>query len=241
MLRYILFVIVTCLTSIVHARDMVVIQSTLPGVFSAGQILSSQNPLIVPKDSEITLVFDTGDTLTVRGFYEGKVKKPESDQVLANPELVSTLASLIRGEYESPVKTVMRANSEEIPQNIWQVDLSTNKRHYCVKAPDSVMLWRPKNESRSASRLLIKHKMTGKNSQLMWPAHQSTLAWPNDLPIIYGDTYTVELENLHGGSSFKKLVLYQLPQDLPTTSHKIVWMAGKGCIPQANRLLASLR
>jgi hypothetical protein len=118
---------------------------------------------------------------------------------------------------------------------------STRKRFFCIAPSSHVVLWRPKKQSHSASLLLIKHKSSGEEAKVVWPAYQTTLKWPNDLPVVYGDTYTVEVKPRRGSPSFKKLVLYQLPDSLPTKSHKVVWMAGRGCIPQANMLLASLR
>ena len=242
MLRTIVLIGIAYLTSVAcAAEDMLIVHSTATDSLTAGQILDSQMPLAVPEEAKITFVFETGDLLSVKGPYEGLIEKPQLNRDFADPKLLPILANLIRGEYEPLKKTALRANAHEIPQSIWQVNLSNNKRHYCVKTPDSVLLWRPKSESKSASRLLIKHKTSGQRIQTVWPAHQSTLNWPRKLPLVYGDTYTVELKNLRGGSSFKKLVLYQLPENLPTTSHKVVWMAGKGCIPQASRLLASLR
>jgi len=241
MLRTILLIGIAYLTNIAYAGDMVIVHSTATETFPTGQILDSQTPLNLPENAELTFVFETGDVLSLNGPYQGLVEKPESNNTFVDPNLVPTLSSLVRGDYEPLKKGILRAKSHEIPQSIWQVNLSNNKRHYCVKTTDQVLLWRPKSESKSASRLVIKHKNSGQHIQTMWPAHQSTLIWPKNLPIVYGDTYTVELKNLRGGSSFKKLVLYQLPQNLPTNSHTVVWMAGKGCIPQANRLLASLR
>ena len=242
MLRTIVLIGIAYLTSIAHAENMVVVHSTATEAFPVGQILDSRTSLIVPENAKIIFVFETGDALSLKGPYQGLIEKPQSNNAFTDPNLIPTLASLVRGEYEPLRKTVLRAAStRKVPQSIWQVNLSNNKRHYCVKPTNRVLLWRSKSESKSASRLLIKHKISGQHIQTMWPAHQSTLVWPKKLPLVYGDTYTVELKNLRGGSSFKKLVLFQLPKNLPTTSHKVVWMAGKGCIPQANRLLASLR
>jgi len=241
MLKTFVLIGIAYLSSIAYADDIVIVRSTETETLSAGQILDSQTPLVLPENAELTLVSETGDVLSLKGPYQGLIKMPNSNSAFADPNLISTLSSLVRGDYEPLEKTALRAKSHEIPQSIWQVNLSNNKRHYCVKMAESVLLWRPKNESKSASRLVIKHKNSGQHVQTMWPAHQSTLVWPKNLPIVYGDTYTVELKNLRGGSSFKKLVLYQLPPNLPTNSHKVVWMAGRGCIPQANRLLASLR
>jgi len=118
---------------------------------------------------------------------------------------------------------------------------NTSERYYCIAPSSNVVLWRPEEQSKTASMLHIKHKSSGKKARVVWPAYQTTLKWPQSLPVIYGETYAVKVKTRQKSPKFKKLILYQVPTELPTDSHKIVWMVGRGCIPQANLLLASLR
>lgn len=219
----------------VSAADMVVIHSTTVHL-PKGQLLESQKPINLSQDDELTVIFSTGGVQTLRGPYQGKASDPFKHTHKADPNLITALADSVNQTHWQPL--VLRGQHTQ-PDDIWLIDISTKKRFYCVAPSSQVTLWRPKDPS--AARLSIKHKTTGRHTQNMWPAQKTTFPWPNNLPIVYGDTYTLELEARQRSVLFKKLVLYQLPDSLPTDSHKVVWMVGKGCIPQANMLLASLR
>ncbi len=215
-----------------QAADMVVIHSNVIQEFSEGQLLDSSTPINLTKSAEITVVFANGRVRTLKGPYQGKLTRPFSDHK-SDPNLVATLAELLLNNKNKKVRGTLQPSKD-----IWLIDVSTPKRYYCIEPSRNVILLRPK--SQGASTLLIKHKRTSTEVEAKWPARKRTLSWPNLLPIFYGDTYTIEITD-RNHSVFKKLVLYQLPRSLPTDSHKVVWMVGRGCIPQANLLLASLR
>ncbi|MCK5876371.1 MAG: hypothetical protein KAG43_01950 [Candidatus Marithrix sp.] len=219
MFRFIMLIL--CM-NIVHAADMVIIHSNV-AQYTEGQLLDSKTTIFdLPEPtSEITVVFANGDIKTVNGPHHGIV-----------PDLLTTLSKMLTEN-----KLNLRG-SAKYPKNLWLVDVNTSKRFSCVAPSSKVVLWRP--SSKSASTLTITHKTSNKKAVVKWPAKQVTLKWPSSLPVVYGDSYTLELKN-RSGSSFKILVLYKLPSGLPTISHKVVWMVGRGCISQANRLLSSLR
>ena len=220
--------------NIAQAAEMVVIRSNATNLFPKGQLLENNISFNLPAQAEVTVAFASGGIQTVVGPYQGFFTDPLPKNK-ADPDLVKQLAAFV-----TQTETFRTTATSQQPNSVWMVDVSTTKRFYCVAASDRVRLWRPGSQSKNASTLKIKHKSTGKEVQVVWPARQKTLKWPSHLPIVYGDTYTVELKT-RSSSSFKKLVLYQLPESLPTESHKVVWMVGRGCIPQANMLLASLR
>ncbi len=227
-------------TGLAASADMVVIRSQ-GTEFIAGQTLSQQQTIDLTAAAELTVVFNSGQVLTVRGPYHDKLQDKTSATAILQQEthIVETLAQFLQESQTSA--TTLRAQVSDSPDDIWAIDVSTNKRHYCVTDGRDIVLWRSDNDSGTASNLLIKHKDSGREVQMTWPANQTTVTWPRSLPIVYGDTYTVEVTSRRGNASFKKLVLYQLPSTLPTQSHQIVWMVGRGCIPQANLLLAKLR
>lgn len=243
-------ILLISMISMVQAQDMVVIYSTDLKTFPEGKLLGSHTPIDLLDSKEITVVFASGGVTKVIGPYKGVIRDPQPNHkpFLINinhktntpPKFVEVIAGL--SQFLKNDELIPATRGPIKPQELWLVDAtSTRKRFYCIAPSSRVTLWRPKKETHSASLLLIKHKSSGKKAKLVWPAYQATLQWPNDLPVIYGDTYTVEVKPRRGSPSFKKLVLYQLPDSLPTESHKVVWMAGRGCIPQANMLLASLR
>lgn len=231
MFRFMVFLLCTWM-GMVQASELVVIRSTHENLLAKGDILNTQATVTLPENSKVTVVFDSGNPLTVTGPYQGKLIDPAPRA--PTPQLVASLATLLRDN------TVVRGEMDN--SDLWSIDVDNgSKRYYCVIAGEKVNLSRSASDSETASSLLLKHKTSGQQVQLTFPANQISLAWPASLPIIYGDTYTVETKTLRGRSSFKKLILYQLPDDLPTKSHQVVWMATKGCTSQASMLLVSLR
>lgn len=229
--------------NLVHAADnSVVIHSSDSQLFSPGQLLNLKKPVYLPPKVKITVVFPTGGVETVTGPYNSPLTDPLADANKIEPKLVEKLANFISEQARQPVDSNTRATKLlSSQQPMWAVDVNTSERYYCIAPSSNVVLWRPKGESQTASLLYIKHKSSGKKAKIVWPARQTTLKWPASLPIIYGETYNVEIKTRQRSPKFKKLILYQVPTELPTDSHKIVWMVGRGCIPQANLLLASLR
>lgn len=198
--------------------------------------VKNNTPLFLSENAKMTVMFANGNVQEISGPYKGILTNSSPNNKVA-PQLVTALTDFLE-KREPRLRGKLRKRDD-----IWRVDVSAgSKRFYCV-APSSnrVILWRPKDQSQSASDLVIKHKPSGQKETVKWPAGETTLDWPSSLPVYYGDTYTVEVKTRNGLSSFKKLILYQLPDSLPTDSHKLVWMVGRGCIPQANMLLASLR
>ncbi len=247
----ILLLSIITLVSIAQAADMVVIHSNASDLYPRGKILDNQTPINLPTDSTITVVFGSGKVQTIKGPFEGQLQDTSKNNALANiqlaavadtknndldnKKLITTLAQFLTE------RTTIRSLSSVQPKNLWLVDVSTPaKRFYCVAPAAPIILWRPEEQSQTASTLFIKHKSNGQKVSLEWPAHQTTLAWPSDLPVMYGDTYIVEVKTTRY-STIKNLVLYQLPDSLPTNSHKVVWMVGRGCLLQANILLTNLR
>lgn len=236
MIKYSILFLSIILSTFVQASDNMVVIESNTEFYQVGQLLDSQFSVKLPDQTHLTVVFATGGVQTVTGPYQDKLTDPLSHHP-SDPLLVTTLATYLKDD-----GLVRRSAPSRFSKNVWVVDVTDNKRNYCVTPSNRVTLWRPENLSENAGSLLIKHKSSGEQAQETWPARQTTLGWPSHLlPIHFGDTYTVELKNHQSGPSFKKLVLYQVPDDLPTESHKVVWMIGRGCIPQANKLLASLR
>lgn len=229
MFRFVIFFILAWASG-AQAAEFLVIRAIPENVMTKGDILNTQAMVNLPAHAEITVVFDSGNTLTVKGPYQGKLADPTPRP--ATPQLLASLSTFIHDS------TVVRG--EATTGDLWSVDVDSSKRYYCV-ADAKVNLSRSAEDSNTASTVLLKHKTSGQQVQLTFPANQTTLAWPASLPIIYGDTYTLEMKTLRGRSSFKKLILYQLPSDLATKSHQVVWMVAKGCTAQANSLFVSLR
>jgi hypothetical protein len=237
-LSVLLFCLTSLLSSLVaQADDQAVVLLIKPSKslsLSEGDKLKNNQQINLPIGTEMIVAFGNGETQSFVGPFKGKLKIPVYDDLdFATEKFIDELVEFVK-ENEN-------TRGRETSDTAWSVvNVDTEVRYHCV-APSShgVVLWR--NQNTTASDVKITHKRTRKRVKLKWPANQETLKWPEKLPLHYGDTYTVKIKNRRGESRFKKLILYQLPDRLPTKSHKVVWMVGRGCIPQANILLASLR
>jgi hypothetical protein len=246
-----ILLVLCCIISVINlvhaADDIVVVRSTDSQLFSPGQLLDLKESVNLPPKAQITVVFPTGGVETITGPYNSPLTDPLGGTGETEPELVKKLANFITEQAHKPKDGNTRGTNDPntilLPsqQPMWAVDVNTSERYYCIAPSSNVVLWRPEDESQTASLLHIKHKSTGKKVRAVWPARQTTLKWPESLPITYGETYTIEVQTRQRSPKFKILILYQVPTELPTDSHKIVWMVGRGCVPQASLLLASLR
>lgn len=219
----------------VQASNAVIIYSNAD-TLSAGQLLDEQIIIHLTKKEEVSVAFATGGIQTLKGPYQGEITDPNKGEE-EDATLVSQLAQFIQNMKQN----IVIRGTQQYDIKLWMVDVNTLDRHYCVPASQQLKLFRPDEESKIASSVLIKHKATGKEVKVAWPARKVTLAWPRSLSLVYGDTYTVTVKSMQGQEHFKMIVLYRLPDSLPTEPHKVLWMAGRGCIPQAEMLLASLR
>ena len=229
---------ITSLVSVVHATDMVVVHSNITQSFPKGKLLDKNTPITLPAEAEITVIFVSGAVKTVTGPYHGILTEPLQNQEV-EPLDVNSLAQFLAQRTGTVRGTSPLLQQKQ--QDIWWVDVYKHGRFYCVAPAAKVTLWRPDEQSQTASRLIIKRKSTDEQAEIEWPAYQTTLEWPlEELPVIYEETYSVMVKT-RSSSSFRKVVLYQLPENLPTESHKVVWMVSRRCIGQAHMLLASLR
>lgn len=240
MFRLFVFLTASLLTSfsaLVCASDAIVVHSTVD-TLSSGQLLSKQAVINLTENSEITATFATGGVQTLKGPYHGRLIDPREGQQ-SDSTLIAGLAQLIQ-QLKAEQKTSVRGRQRN-NEGLWTVDVNSPKKYYCIPTSQQLMLSRLEEESKLASTVVIKHKETEQQTQVMWPARKNTLAWPDALPLVYGDTYTVSVNSVRGQEHFKMVILYRLPDSLPTESHKVVWMAGRGCTDQAEMLLVSLR
>lgn len=234
MFKFVIFIALWFASS-AYATDAVIIHSTVESL-PKGHVLAENALVNLGTNTEMTVAFATGGIQTLKGPYRGRLTDPLQGQQPADTALITGLVQLISQENKTAQRGEARGKAA-----LWSVDIDTHRRYYCVPSSQQITLSRPADESKMANTLLITHKESADLAQLTWPARQTTLTWPENLPPNYGDTYTLKVNSVYGQEYFKILILYRLPDSLPTESHKVIWMAGRGCIPQAEMLLASLR
>ena len=116
--------------------------------------------------------------------------------------------------------------------NIWRVDVAKSST-VCLADPANVTLWRA--DATKPVTLTVAAKGTSK--KLAWPAGQSLLAWPNDLPIADGTDYRLSW-GAPGGSSVKFKTLPTKPIGLEEMASSLI---RNGCQAQLDLLIETVK
>ena len=216
-----------------QAVDLVVISSTAPGL-KLGQIVNSGEPLQIPEGTTVTLVSNSGKTISLKGPHTGP-----SGFLSAGTDdtrLISSLAGLLSGSGKETASlgTIRSIRPPPPPTDPWVVDVSKSGDH-CVPAKGPVTLWRAKS---AVKRIFSLKNLSDRTKSLTdWPAGASTLKWPANVRLKDGARY---LARFKGSRAARKFVLHLVPDHLPSDAHGAAWMAEKGCRNQAKRLLSRL-
>lgn len=230
----VLGVILFALSSAAWAQDLVIVNSTAPSL-KPGQMVESDSPIEVPAGASVTLVSESGKILTLKGPRSGPPGMGGGGGGDAN--LLSSLSGLLSasGKETASLGTMRAVAPPMPPDDPWVINIGRSGDH-CVPKGGPVTLWRAK--SAKAVSLSLKSLTDRSKSKAAWPAGASSLQWPAGMTIADGAKY---LARLKGSRTASKLVLHLVPGDLPSDAHRAAWMAGKGCVKQARRLLARMR
>lgn len=190
-----------------------------------GHIYHGQNKLILTKKQSVTVVFCDGTTMVLKGI---KPTIPQRSQEGCHFNWFNSLIDDL-DTTTVPPDDDERGNGKSTP-NLWMIDVSTSAT-YCVRKR-RIALWRPE-ENREEIQFILTNQTTPPQSvTITWPAKKAILLWPSKMLIEEGGVYTAKL----GEGKANSLILHQLPSNISTNAQKMMWMAEKGCIPQARRL-----
>lgn len=229
-----LFLMAAAVTA--QAADLVVIAGGAPGL-TPGQVIKSGASIEVPAGATVTLVSESGKTVTITGPHKGPANIGGGGSGGGDARLISSLSGLLTGSGKDTASlgTMRAAFPPKPPINPWVIDTGQSGDH-CVPAKGPVTLWRAK--SAKARILSIKNLKDKTKSKADWPAGASTVDWPAGVTLKDEGRY---LTRLKGSRTARKFVLHLVPGSLPSDAHKAAWMAERGCVKQAKRLLAGLR
>jgi hypothetical protein len=216
------------------AAEFVVVAGGAPGLMP-GQVVQSGATLEIPAGASVTLVSESGKTLTLKGPYSGPAGTGAAGGGNPGPGLIKALSGLLTvSGRETASLGAMRGVQPSPPPDPWVVDIARSGDH-CVPAKDPVRLWRAKKDK--ARILFLKNLGDKSKSVTDWPAGSSALAWPAEVTLGDGGRYLLGLK----GSQARRFNLHLVPAGLPTDAHRAAWMAKKGCVIQAKQLLTKLR
>ena len=231
----VLVVIMFTVSTAARAQDLVVVSSTAPSV-APGQMIKSDASIDVPAGASVTLVSESGKILTLTGPHSG-LPGLEGRGGGGDANLLSSLSGLLSasGKETASLGTMRAVSPPKPPGDPWVINIGRSGDH-CVAKGGPATLWRAK--SAKAVTLTLKNLNDRSKAKAAWPAGAGTLQWPSGVTIAEGAKYLVRIK---GSRTASKLVLHLVPDDLPSEAHRAAWMAGKGCVKQARRLIARLR
>ncbi len=236
-LRTVLFLLslsLIAVTSKAWAQDLVVV-SAGTSKLQLGQIVKSDAPLDIPAGSTVTLVSESGKTVTLKGPHTGPAGV--SSKGRGDARLISSLSSLLSasGKETSSLGSMRAAGPPARPANPWVIDTGQSGDK-CASATGPITLWRGK--SKKSTIVSLRNLDDKSKTKTDWPAGASTLILPSDVTIVDGAHYLLRFK---GTRIVRKLKVHLVPGDLPSTPHKVAWMVEKGCKKQAMLLLTSIR
>lgn len=215
------------------AAQFFVAASTAPGL-ARGAIIDGDEPLSLPEGARVTLIAPDGKTVTLDGPFHGP---PGGGAGIGDRELFAALSDLVSSQNASIASLGgTRGGPESVPEDPFAVVLGASGSH-CVPAGQPLRLWRENTKRPSLLTIRPGNGTVQDTIEALWPEGAATMPWPEDLAPAEGVTYLIRLDS---DVSTTKVVLHRVPADLPSSAHRIAWMAEHGCARQALRLLEKL-
>ena len=219
--------------SVAQASEIVVIESTAPGV-EAGVFLDSADAVSIPAGASILIVEADGSTRTVEGPFDGPLgaaAAPDADSA----GLMANLGKLIsEREEEEQVLGAIRTAPGQVAEAVYVVDVGRSG-DVCVPEGAAIRLWRPVLMAAESETTLT--GAAGEPVTALWLEGEQFLDWPVALPAEDGERYAIRLAIAPRPAEVR---LRFVPASLETDTRRAAWMAGAGCRRQAERLLQGL-
>ena len=212
------------------ANQLVVIKAT--GVaLEEGQIIDGSKVLKLDQGSSVTLIGNSGSTMTLTGPYE-QAPANKTDGNAQNPNIVKALGALISAQKFSTASLgVVRSGSAKTGDHRlsdpWLVSVEDSGAR-CIR-PGIVVLWR--NDASKQSTVTISRTSASLTAQAGWAAGDNVLPLARNRFRDGGD-YTLEL-----GNKRVAMTVHVLPGEFTEVGQQAAWMAETGCTNQALALL----
>lgn len=207
-----------------QAESLIVVEARGIGI-KPGSSIDSNKTLVLKQGQHVTLITQSGATLTIDGPYD----KPPSAGGQGR-SVADTLAGLAT---ERTARTgeagVTRGTTYNALPQPWLVDV-THSGSVCLQEDHEPEFWRP--DAASASSLIVMPADHSWKSQAAWPAGTDRLRVTTDVPVHGGASYVIKFN----GSDYS-LAMNTVPANLANDSMRAAWMLQKGCEAQAEALV----
>lgn len=211
------------------AAGTVVISSSGPSArsYPAGKSLAAGSRIVLAAGDTLT-VLDSRGTRTLRG---PATTSAEATATAANASFAALVAT--QNQRRARTGAIRGAGASAKPSNLWLVNVAAGGT-VCVSNPTAVQLWRP--DMQSAASLTITGEK-GAAGAVAFPLGQNTAAWPANLPITDGRSYTLSGGGLAQATRLRFALIGAPPSD-PAETYSA--LDAKGCGAQKQLLLGAL-
>jgi hypothetical protein len=184
-----------------RAEDAVLLSSTVPG-YASGMVVSSADRLSVPDGASVTLLFQSGEMLRLRGPFEGTLANRQAG---ADKGGAAAFAEVFRSQgVDATVIGGTRSTALTRSTPVLEDVVIDPQRSgtYCVEPATSVWIQRPATGSEGYA---LRRK--GNSRVLKWPLNAGRMEWPSDVPVDDGSQFEITT----GGAAKATVTFRALP------------------------------
>jgi len=227
-----------------NSQQFVVLESSIQ-LYKKGQILNSATPIILDKNTELTLISEQGKLIKIRGIYEGIIGGDlrfihgESGAKTVT-SLVDSLSILLiknqkqrLGAARSLEGAFAKNDTLKASKKPWAIDVNASGDQCSSK--QQTLLWSHNNK---ATSVVLKQKLTDTMATVHWKAGDVYTQWPKTIPRKDKQIYQLIV---FGDYQVREITLHLLNVEVNNEKiNQTLWMTKRGCYPQASLLLSSL-
>jgi hypothetical protein len=214
-----------------RASQMLVVSDSGSIGYARGSVLEDGANVKIPAGERVAFIDADGRGLTVRGPFDGPVRSAGGPQ--QSPAVFAAVKAILDPAVNVSIGASRKAGDGPQPPDPSLIDVSDDAT-VCVASAGSAQLWRPTPTRRTT--LFITRLSSGDRAELDWPANQPTVAWPEKIQIVDGESYQMALT---GAMSKPRLTIKLLaPGDSSVDSAKR--LSDAGCRGQALTMLEAV-
>ncbi|WP_439814336.1 hypothetical protein [Zavarzinia sp. CC-PAN008] len=211
------------------AEEAIVIESSVDGI-KDGQLVPDGGTIEVPAGKTVTLITNSGQTVTLAGPYSGKVEGSGGGG--GENQVVAVLSGLFQRGQEGGQLGATRSIGNAFNANTYAVDMSGQ---VCVFDPAKANIGPP---ILGGSNRLTLMSVTGAAQAVVDVPSGKTVPWPAELPVKTGAKYLVQKQ---GNTTGLMITLKVMESRAETDLDRVLELAGAGCDAQALRLIKTIR
>jgi hypothetical protein len=194
-----------------------------------GTALDASKPLVLKQGQHVTLISDTGVTLTLDGPYN----KPPAEDKAQGIDVAATLNGLVTQQGRKVAGVVRGGGSIANLPGPWLLDASQSG-NVCLLEGQEAVFWRP--QAASAASFAIMPADRSWKAQAPWPAGTDRLSIAGQASVHGNEAYFVSLNGTESA-----ITVNSVPAVLANGRVRAAWMADKGCQSQAKAMLRTLQ